>query len=423
MNLKLTTSSLFLFGALASNIAFAELIHDFGHTGYFRIGAGLSEDEGPQEFFQAPGAGAKYRLGNENDWIELDLYDTVRAAPDGPYVHVELMAAFGGDQLDKIEFDDMVQVFLEAGDFSSVLGNPKVWIGQRYYDRRDIHINDFFYLNTLQDFVGGGIRDMDLGFGKLAVAFGRQNADDDSATPFDESGIIQSRLDVRLSDIALSDNGSLTFWVGYDSSNGDSGNSVEALGGYGVGVIYTRKEFFGGFDHFVVQYGRGLGRHAGKGGLDDAVASVTSAAARRAFDDAETFRIANVNLIEFSPNWSLMTSLVYEDTQAADFDDSDQTWSSLGIRPIWYLNDNFRIPVEIGWDRVKDNANDTDGALLKTTVAAEYALERGFWARPVLRLFATYANWSDEFRGRIGGDTYAEETTGWSVGVQAETWW
>ncbi len=66
---------------------------------------------------------------------------------------------------------------MEAGDFTSALGNPKIWIGRRFYDRHDIHINDFFFLNTLQGFDGGGIRDMDLGFGKLALAMGRKKAE------------------------------------------------------------------------------------------------------------------------------------------------------------------------------------------------------------------------------------------------------
>lgn len=418
-----TTCSLLLLGALSSNTALAELIHDFGHKGYFRFGGGYSQDGGKQESYQAPGSGAKYRLGNEGNWTELDLYDTVRASPDGPYVHVELMAAFGGDQFDKLDFNDMAQLFVEAGDFTSVSGNPKIWLGRRYYDRKDIHLNDFFPLNTLQNYDGGGVSDLDLGFGKLAIAFGRQSADDDANTALDESNISQTRFDARLSDIAVNENGSLTFWAGYDSSNGDSGNSIEELDGFGIGFLHNQKELFGGSNTFAMTYGTGLTRHAGTGGLDSAITTVTDAASARAFDDAKTFRISNVNLIEVSSNWSLMSSFVYEDKESVDFDGTDQTWLSLGARPVWYFSDTFRIPLEIGWDSVENNANGTDGSLLKTTAAAEFALERGFWARPVLRLFATHAKWSDEFKGQVGGNTYADDTSGWSVGFQAETWW
>jgi maltoporin len=41
----------------------------------------------------------------------------------------------------------------------------------------------------------------------------------------------------------------------------------------------------------------------------------------------------------------------------------------------------------------------------------------------VLRLFMTYANWSNGFRGLVGGIPFEDRTIGLSYGVQAETWW
>ena len=90
---------------------------------------------------------------------------------------------------------------------------------------------------------------------------------------------------------------------------------------------------------------------------------------------------------------------------------------------MWYANKNFRVPFELGWDYVDNKATDTSGSLVKATLVVEFAFDRGFWERPVLRLFATYASWSDSFRGQVGGDTYADDTDGWSIGLQAETWW
>ena len=46
-----------------------------------------------------------------------------------------------------------------------------------------------------------------------------------------------------------------------------------------------------------------------------------------------------------------------------------------------------------------------------------------FFNRPVLRTFFTYANWSNGFRGLVGGVPYRNRTDGISYGVQAETWW
>jgi len=41
----------------------------------------------------------------------------------------------------------------------------------------------------------------------------------------------------------------------------------------------------------------------------------------------------------------------------------------------------------------------------------------------VLRAFLTYANWSDGFRGLVGGTPYLNRTNGLTYGVQAEHWW
>ncbi len=415
--------TLLLLGVLSSSAVVASLSHDFSSHGYFRFGSGFSDNEGSQALFQAPGAGAKYRLGNEDNWAELMMIDKVKAGTDGPYVDVGLMAGLGGSQLNSIAYVDMAQIYIEAGDFTEDKDGTRVWVGRRYYDRRAIHINDFFYLNTLQNFDGGGVADMAVGSGKLSVAFGRQNADDDTSTGFDESTIIQSRIDVRMTDIALNDHDSLDVWLGVDNSNGDSSNNIKSLSGYGLGLIYKKNSFFDGFNHFIVQYGSGLSRHAGKGGVDSALATVTTAASVSALENASTIRIANVNHIEMLPDRSLMTSFIYEDMQSKDFDGADQTWISLGVRPIWYMSDTLRIPLEIGWDRVEDRATNSTGSVLKTTVAAEFALERGFWSRPVLRLFVTHANWSDVFKGQVGGSQNVNDTSGWSLGVQAETWW
>src|SRR5258708_27157991 len=59
-----------------------EQVQSFGFHGYFRSGYGLDSKGGAQVAFQAPGADAKYRLGNEaetygefifvNNWLNLD---------------------------------------------------------------------------------------------------------------------------------------------------------------------------------------------------------------------------------------------------------------------------------------------------------------------------------------------------------------
>ena len=82
---------------------------------------------------------------------------------------------------------------------------------------------------------------------------------------------------------------------------------------------------------------------------------------------------------------------------------------------------------EVGLDYVDNEIIDAEGNLLKSTLALQLAKSRGYYSRPVLRLFGTYATWSDAFRGLIGnspGDApYGDDTSGWTIGTQIEAWW
>ena len=64
-----------------------------------------------------------------------------------------------------------------------------------------------------------------------------------------------------------------------------------------------------------------------------------------------------------------------------------------------------------------------EGWLRKCTFAPQIGADRKFFGRPVLRAFATYANWSGGFRGLVGGVPFEKATAGFTYGVQAEHWW
>lgn len=59
----------------------------------------------------------------------------------------------------------------------------------------------------------------------------------------------------------------------------------------------------------------------------------------------------------------------------------------------------------------------------KLTLAPQVALGNRFFSRPVLRAYITYAQWSDAFVGRVGGQDYQNLSNGFSYGLQMETWW
>ena len=50
-----------------------------------------------------------------------------------------------------------------------------LWAGKRFYQRHDIHMNDFYYWDISGP--GAGVENIDLGFGKLSVAATRNTED------------------------------------------------------------------------------------------------------------------------------------------------------------------------------------------------------------------------------------------------------
>jgi maltoporin len=73
-------------------------------------------------------------------------------------------------------------------------------------------------------------------------------------------------------------------------------------------------------------------------------------------------------------------------------------------------------------DHTRNGSGQYDGWLRKFTIAPQIGAGRKFFSRPVLRVFLTYASWSEGFRGLVGETPYANKTSGLTYGVQAETW-
>jgi maltoporin len=99
------------------------------------------------------------------------------------------------------------------------------------------------------------------------------------------------------------------------------------------------------------------------------------------------------------------------------------------VRPEIFFTKYISLAFEGGFDHTKGfvptQNGDThmDGWLRKFTIAPQIGAGQKFFSRPVLRAFLTYANWSDAFRGFVGGQPYLNRTSGLTYGVQAETWW
>lgn len=400
--------------------------------GYLRSGFGMNGEGGKMEVFKAPGAEAKYRLGNENDtYGEIGLTHNWLREDDplkSPYVRLTAMLSystaenFSYDSLNnQAQGNDIAlrQAYVEGGNVIQSAPDVRFWGGQRYYQRHDIHINDFYYLDMSG--YGGGVEDVPLGgFGKLSLAWIGGSVDNYVT---DHGNVAKQNIDLRISDIAML-YGKTTLWLDYSNTRGGEVHnvsnpdgsllSIQSSSGWAIGLIHRTNDdkLFGGYNEFTLQYGSGAAYNFAST-LDTSGPDL---------DEAWRFRVTDHFTIQPSPHFAMQALGLYEETEFGG-PNSRQRWGSLGARPVYFFNDRFSIALEAGVDWAKSEPLGTDGHLWKITLAPQLSRGGKFFSRPVLRAFVTYAAWSDDFKGLVGGPAYEDATDGLSYGLQAEAWW
>lgn len=398
-----------------------------GTTGYFRFQNSLQDDK-ENVCFKAQGASSKYRLGNEcESWIELAIYQDI-TFDNGVVMHNQVRPIFLGANESSIDFFDWGELYSEL---SNVLDNSAVfWIGRKFNQRYDSHMTDYWYLNMSGD--GIGVNDYDLG--ELALSYSLLFHKLNPTTVDNDKYTLLQSHDLRF--VKEFERGEITLFLNYMAVNGESFTAtqkVEDVDGYAVGILYEDKkifkEFFGmkGNNISGIFYGSGVAQnagaytpymsivHEGEKFIDDLINN------GKTIENSKTFRILNTNAFE-NDTIGIMSNFVYEYRDNEDFTNEKQRWLSAGIRPYWFMHRYTRLLMELGYDSVENEIANESYDLTKLTTAIEFALEKGVWERPVLRLYYTYASWNDETKD-MGSSYYSGDTSGNNIGVQLEYWW
>jgi maltoporin len=119
----------------------------FEFHGYARSGFAMNERGGPQTAFKAPGALAKYRLGNEaetyaelifvNNWLNPEHESDKAWFKTEAMVMAKTLNLQTFDPSSEFKFRE---AFVQGGNlFSGRFASAKFWAGNRYYMRQDIH--------------------------------------------------------------------------------------------------------------------------------------------------------------------------------------------------------------------------------------------------------------------------------------------
>jgi maltoporin len=399
-----------------------EQVSSFEFHGYFRSGYGLNGLGGQQVAFQAPGADAKYRLGNEaetygelifvNNWLNPDhnssqAWMKTEVMVEANTTNSASCANFAnGTSNDQFR---LREAFVQAGNVFQGQPNAMFWAGERYYRRQHIDIDDFYPLDMSG--YGAGVEDLNVGIGKLALSY-LAGARPDVVT---ENGqLAKSNIDVRLYNLK----GPMGLWGGwfdFATSNGGktpTGTSIPTTDGYALGLRHQRLEWHGGYHSFSIQYGTGAASNF-SASVDDPTPFSNSSA-----------RLLVTEQVLYQPNdrFAIMPIFVYQRSKDGNPQHDWNQWVSFGARPEVFFTKYISLAFEGGFDHTH-SVGQYEGWLRKVTIAPQIGAGSKFFSRPVLRTFLTYANWSDGLRGFVGGMPYRNRTNGLTYGVQAETWW
>jgi maltoporin len=302
------------------------------------------------------------------------------------------------------------EAFVRGGNLFARQPDAKVWAGERYYRRQHVEINDFYPLDMSG--YGGGVEDVNLGFGKMALGY-LAGARPDVATQ--NGNYIKSNIDVRLYDLK-GPAGLWGGWFAFATSNGGTtatGVVVPNSNGYGTGVRYQRLNWHGGFQAIGVQYGTGAASNF-SAAIDDPTPFI---------DSSKRFLVTGQMLFQPNATFAIMPIALYQRTRDGNPEHDWDEWISFGARPELFFTRFLSVAVEGGFDHTRSGTDQYGGWLRKVSIAPQIGAGRQFFSRPVLRGFVTYANWSDGFVGFVGGTPFRNRRDGLTYGVQLETWW
>ena len=325
----------------------------------------------------------------------------------------------------------------------------QIWAGKRFYQRKDIHLLDLYYLNNSG--YGAGIEGIDVGMGNLAFAVTKWA--NDGTSDYNRNVY---KLDARWNGIPVGPLGNLDASVIYalpfiseQQEANAAGNARANRANSGALVTLdlntaVNSDSVNLMNHFVVQYGtNGFGyigsndNHAGDNYSPD-------------IDDTGV-RVINWGTLD-AGNFGLGYSLIWahvdngDDHPAADgvnFTTPRSGWTySIVLRPEYKWTEFTRTTLELGYSAQKTNgwvANTKyeDPDVYKVTLAQQFTPGKGFWTRPAIRFYVSYLGGTQLSKGNLyfsavdgnwtAGKAFMDANDGHNyqvtVGTQVEAWW
>lgn len=392
------------------------------------------------------------RLGNEKDnYVELSFIKNMQF-DDGSHARFKTMLADGATNPDPWVQDNdshhlnIRQLYVEMGDlpsFSGVFNDATLWAGKRFdRDNFDIHFtdSDIVFLGG----TGGGINDvrwrdnLSSDFSLYARNFGDLGSD-----RYNDSDVQNVMLTANtflhgwqwmVTGMSAQGNDDLKDNTSTTGSYALRSNNIARNGIYSMLAYHDKEKFYGftkGSSESALQFGSGLGAETRQPGRDGDLTA-----------DARSVRFASYGILPLNSTWEIAPSIIAQHSEDRYRDGDRYDWATVNLRASQAITRNFALLYEASWQYMNLNPNGrtymndgkvadyhrVSGDFYKLTFAPTFKVGDVFdiKARPEIRFFATYMNWSqalddyalnDDF-GSVGFNAGGT----WNFGVQAEIW-
>ena len=422
--------------------------------GYFRAGAQLGTHGGEVYCLGNGNAGHKVgRLADECDtYGEIALSQEVYNKADNKFT-VNTLMGYGSTEGTRD---------LQGNDWQGVGGNGpwggqrlsfremyakydtdngySIWAGKRFYQRKNIHIMDFYYLNNSGH--GTGIENIDVGAGKLNFAVIKW-ANDGANADYNRNVY---KVDARWNAIPVGF-GTLDAAVIYafpaisdkqkdavkNDPRGNRGDSGVLLTLDHASTVGTSDGSFNLMNHLIFQWGTNGFGYVGTYG-NQAGGNYTPDV------DITGVKLIDWGVMDFGSDIDLGYSLLWahldngknHESKGAAWTYTRSGWEySIVVRPKYKWTEFTRTTLELGYSQMKTTGWVTDPKyedpdLYKFTIAQQFTPGKGFWSRPAIRFYASYLGGEQFAHG--WNTNYAEKNAShhnhqFTFGTQVEAWW
>lgn len=417
------------YSAVCSGLLLAFSAHaieeGFGFHGYAKGGIGITNDDilnpggydwanNGMNIFRLPGNtytnASGGRLGNEANWLELhQSYGW--AQQNGMNWGIKSNIVYG----DALALDEL---FVQGSGVIPSNPSATFWAGKRYFNRVETFLTDSQSMSN--DGAGFGMENFDLGFGKLHLGVSRNLYDE---APADGAGELVA-FTSSISDIMLMDDLSMNVYANFGTPMGpDSNDSFkDKSDAYQLAAKFRLGDWTT-YNTLFIRYS------------NNASGSMT-----RSWEPFPEHQIGGFWEGYHAFNDKFAVSYIWQhETAKYDQDARDATgmrilesnWDALVARGTLNWNTRTSTELEVGYEMIdfeavnpsEDGKNDG----YKVTLAQNLHIGGGFWDRPVIRFFVTYAEQNVETkaydRWDLDGAISMGKSDAVTFGAQFEAWW